>query len=374
MAGVSVTPVQTRKEMKAFIDLPWDLYRDDPHWIPPIKSQVAKLLSPGHHPYWEFSRRELFLARRGSEVVGRVAAIVDDHYNDYQQEKMGTWGFFECRRDPEAATALFAAATGWVRQQGMEFLRGPLNPSLNYEAGILVQGFDSRPTLFMTYNPPYYLELVMLSGFRKEKDLLTYLTSRDHKPPEWAMSLGERLVQKQEVTIRTLDPKRFDEEVRLLTQIYVECWGQNWGFVPPTVAEVRDMVQNLNPIIDLDLAFFLYVGEEPVGVCIVIPDITPLLQRFNGKLGLRALIKKHLYWSEITGCRGFILGVKEEYRQVGAPLVALHYLIRAAEKKLQYHYVELGWNLEDNQAINLLYEEGGLRPHKRYRIFRKDLV
>ena len=134
------------------------------------------------------------------------------------------------------------------------------------------------------------------------------------------------------------------------------------------------MVNSIYPILDIDLAFFLYVQDEPMGVCVVLPDVTPLLKRFNGKLGLGALFKKHLYWNEINGCRGFILGVKEEYRQVGAPLVALHYLMEAAENKPQYYYVELGWNLEDNQAINLLYEEAGLRPHKRYRIYRRDLV
>jgi hypothetical protein len=374
MAGVSVIPVQSKREMKTFVDLPWELYQDDPYWIPPVKSQVIQLLTPGRHPFWAFSRRQLFLAMRGSEVVGRIAAIVDDHYNEYQQEKMGVWGFFECQRDPEAAGALFAKAIEWVRQQGMEFIRGPLNPSLNYESGLLVHGFESRPTFLMTYNPPYYPELVKLSGFRKEKDLFTYLSTRDIKPPEWAMNLGERLAQKQEVKVRRMNPKHFDDEVRLLTRLYVECWGDNWGFSPPTASEVRDMVSSIYPIFDFDLAFFLYAQDEPMGVCVVLPDVTPLLKRFNGKLGLGALIKKHLYWNEINGCRGFILGVKEEYRQVGAPLVALHYLLEAAKNKPQYYYVELGWNLEDNQAINLLYEEAGLRPHKRYRIYRRDLV
>jgi hypothetical protein len=374
MAGVSVIPVQSKRDMKTFVDLPWELYRDDPHWIPPVKSHVIQLLTPGRHPFWAFSRRELFLARRGDEVVGRIAAIVDDHYNEYQKEKMGNWGFFECQRDPEAAGSLFATAIDWVRQQGMEFIRGPLNPSLNYESGLLVHGFESRPTFLMTYNPPYYPELVKLSGFKKEKDLLTYLSTRDNKPPEWAMNLGERLAQKQEVKVRKMNPKYFDDEVRLLTRLYLECWGDNWGFSPPTASEVRDMVTSIYPIFDFDLAFFLYVQDEPMGVCVVLPDVTPLLKRFNGKLGLGALIKKHLYWNEINGCRGFILGVKEEYRQVGAPLVALHYLMEAAKNKPQYYYVELGWNLEDNQAINVLYEESGLRPHKRYRIYRRDLV
>ena len=373
MAGVSIIPVKSKQEMKIFVDLPWELYQDDPYWIPPVKSQVAKLLTPGSHPFWQFSRRELYLALRGYEVVGRIAAIVDDHHNDYQKEKMGIWGFFECRRDPEAAAALLGTAIQWVRREGMEFIRGPLNPSLNYEAGLLVQGFESRPTFLMTYNPPYYHELVKLSGFRKEKDLFTYLSTRDDRLPEWALNLGERLAEKQEVVIRKMDPKHLDDEVHLLTRIYTDCWGDNWGFSPPTVAEIRDMVHAIYPIFDPELAFFLYVQGEPVGVCIVLPDVSPLLKRFNGKLGLGALIKKHLYWSEINGCRGFILGVKEEFRQMGAPLVALHYLLKAARNKLQYYYVEMGWSLEDNQAINLLYEESGLRPHKRYRIFRRDL-
>ena len=375
MAGVEVVPVRRRQEMRAFIELPWKIYRDDPQWVPPIKSKVAHLLDPERHPFWRFAQRELFLARRGPEVVGRVAAILDRRYNDYQQEKMGAFGFFECTRDPEAAAALFAAAGAWVRDQGLTFLRGPLSPSLNYEAGLLVQGFESPPTLLMTYNPPYYLELVKLSGFRKEKDLFTYLFTPEHRPPAWTLELGERLLSRGEITVRRMEPRRFDDEVRLLTGIFIDSWKNNWGFSPPTFEEVRAMVQEIYPIIDLDLAFFLLFKGEPVGVCIIIPDLNPLLKRFNGKLGLGALVKKHLYWHEITGFRGFILGVKEDYRQMGAPFVALAYLMRmAAAKKADYAYVELGWNLEDNQAINLLYEEGGLTPHKRYRIYRKDLV
>ena len=159
----------------------------------------------------------------------------------------------------------------------------------------------------------------------------------------------------------------------LLNRIYNECWARNWGFVPMTVEEMRDSIKEMMPFADTDLTFFIQYKEEVVGVCFIIPDISPLLKRLDGRLGLGALIIKYLYSSEIKGVRGLIFGVKEEYRQMGVPFVAFNYLMEMAKKKENYQYIELGWNLEDNEAINRLYDEGGARPHKRHRIYRKDL-
>jgi hypothetical protein len=271
------------------------------------------------------------------------------------------------------AIALFAAAQDWLQRQGLTFMRGPMNPSIFYEAGLLIQGFDSPPTLMMTYNPPYYPELVKYCGFRKEKDLYAYYLTRDYQMPPWALPLAERLAAKTEVSVRSMNPKQFDAEVALATDIFNECWANNWGFTPLTFDEMRDTFKDILPMLDTDLTFFLYYKDEAVGVCVLIPDVNPLLRHFNGKLGLSALIKKHLYWSEITGLRGLILGVKEQYRQMGLPLVTLHYLMQRLLNKPQYHYLEMGWNLEDNYAINRLYEEGGLVPHKRFRLYRKEI-
>jgi hypothetical protein len=372
MASVEVVPVRRRAEMKAFIDLPWTIYQGDPNWVPPIKSDLSRLLDPRKHPFWKFSERELFLARRGSEIVGRIAAIIDQNYNRYHNESMGIWGFFESARDPEAAVALFAAAEGWVREKGMAFIRGPLNPSTNYEVGLLVEGFDSPPALMMTYNPAYYAELVRYCGHKKEKDLFAYRFTLGTEVPDWTLGLAERLREKGEITIRLGDRGKIGAELRLMNRVYNECWAQNWGFVPMTDEEILESSKDLVQIWDPDLAFFLLHRGEPVGVCLILPDVNPLLKRFNGKLGLSALIKKHLYWSEVIGLRGLLFGVKEEYRQMGLPWVAFDYLFRKLREGKRYQYIELGWNLEDNQAINRLYEEGGLRPHKRYRIHRKD--
>ncbi len=373
MASIEIIPVRRRAEMKAFINLPWRIYKGDPNWVPPIKSDIAKLLNPKKHPFWKFSYRELYLAKRGSEVVGRIAAIVDGNYNRYHKEKMGIWGFFECTQDPEAAAGLFAAAERWVRVKGMEFLRGPLNPSTNYEVGMLIQGFDSPPTLMMTYNPSYYPELVHLRGFSKEKDLFTYLITWDTQLPDRALTLIERVMQRGKITIRQFDHRNLKNDLLMMNHIYNECWANNWGFVPMTEGELNETAKNIARILDTDLAFFLYYEDEPAGVCLTLPDINPILKRLNGRLGLFALIKKHLYWSEISGMRVLLLGVKDKYHRIGLPMVAFGHVYRAVKKKNQYKYLELGWTLEDNNAANRLIEACGVKPYKRYRIYRKDL-
>ena len=373
MSRVDVVTVRRGADMKAFVNLPWKIYGQDPNWVPPLKSDMARLLNPKKHPFWKFSERELFLALRGSEVVGRIAAIVDRHYNQYHNQKMGIWGFFECENDPEAAVTLFSAAEDWIRKKDIAFMRGPLNPSTNYEVGLLIRGFDTPPCLMMPYNPPYYQEMVHFCGFRKEKDLFAYRFDRDFQPPVWTTALAERLAQKDEITIRQFSRNNLNADLKLMNDIYNECWAHNWGFVPMDDNELKETARQMSIILDTELAFFLYYKGEPVGVCLILPDVSPLLKRLNGRAGLFALITKKLYWPEVTGLRGLLLGVKEQYHQMGLPLVVFDHLMRVLRSKEQYQYLELGWNLEDNDAINRLYEEGGARPTKSYRVYRKDI-
>lgn len=367
-----VVPVVTKTQLKAFIDLPWRIYQNDPNWVPPIKSDLAKLLTPGRHPFWEKAERALFLAYRNGEPVGRIAAILDHHYNTYHHALIGAWGFFECRRDPETALALFAAAENWVKEKGMNHFRGPLNPSINYEMGMLIQGFDMPPVLGFPHNPPYYHELAVQAGLSKEKDLLTYRFTNEFKPPRWLKDLAEKTYRSEEIVIRSADRSKLKSEVHLINAIYNECWADNWGSVPMTEAEIDQVVKEIIHFVDTDLTFFLYLKDEPVGVSLVLPDINPLLKRLDGRGGLMALIKKHLYWSEIIGLRGYILGIKKKYRQMGLPLAAYHHLMQILARK-QYRYLEFGWNLEDNQAINQLYEEAGGHPYRRFRVYMKNL-
>ena len=179
-----------------------------PTGFPPSRRRFAGCWTLVKHPFWEFSERILFLARRGSETVGRIAGIIDRHYNEFHNEKMGIWGFFECADDPEAAAALFSSVETWVRQQGMTFMRGPLSPSTNYETGLLIEGFDYPPALMMAYTPPYYPGLVESCGFSKEKDLLAFLIDGDYRLPEWMDRLAEKIAKKKGVQHQALSSKR----------------------------------------------------------------------------------------------------------------------------------------------------------------------
>jgi hypothetical protein len=374
MSEVEIVSVETAGQMKEFVDLPWRIYAGDPNWVPPLKKVVRHMLDKDSHPFWRFSERLLLLAKRGNETVGRIAGIIDGNYNDFHRTGMGIWGFFECFDDRDAADALFSRVEEWLRKKGMTFLRGPLNPSTNYEIGMLYEGYEHPPTFMMPYNPRYYHDLVESAGFRKEKDLQSYYVDRSWQPPEWMMKLGEKVMQRGDVTIRHARFETLEKDVKLIKNIYDQCWNKNWGYVPMTDGEVEELTKELARFADPELVFFIYVKDEPVSVGMSVPDINPLLKRLNGKIGLLGAIKFLLYRKEIRGMRGLIFGIKEEYRQLGLPFVGLQYLFRVADRTDKYNYLELGWNLEDNDAINVLEKEGGARPFKKYRIYGKSFA
>lgn len=372
MTKVEIVPVSTDSELTDFIDLPWKVYPRECNWVPPLKKAVRHLLDTRKHPFWKFSECRLFLARRGSETVGRIAAIVDGNHNRYHNELMGAWGFFECLNDREAAAALFDSAEKWVREKGMTFLRGPFNPSTNYEIGLLIEGFEYPPTIMMTWNHPYYVSLVEQSGFRKEKDLFALNLHQEDQPSERIQRLIRRIKRDPNIRSRNGSPKDVDSEMALIGEIYRSAWADNWGFVPMTDEEMREMGKNLLPIMKEELTFFLYYKDEVAGVAMVIPDVNPLLKRLNGKIGLLGPFKYLLYRHEIRGLRGVIFGVKKQYQKLGLPLVAFDHLEKVLRNDMRYQYLELGWNLEDNDAINKFELEGGAKILKKYRIYRKD--
>ena len=373
MAGIEIITVERESELKDFIDLPWEIYAEHPRWVPPLKKEVRRALTPGKHPFWEFSERILFLARRGSKTVGRIAGIIDCHNNQFHDEQMGVWGFFECADDLEVAAALFSSVETWVRRRGMTFMRGPLSPSTNYEAGLLIDGFDYPPALMMAYNPPYYPRLVESCGFIKEKDLLAFLIDGDYRLPEWMDRLAERMAKKRGIRIRPSHPKDVDSEFALIREIYNTAWSGNWGFVPLSDNEMKDIQKNVMEFTDPDLAFFIYYEDEPAAVCVIFPDMNPLLKRLNGRIGLLGLLKYLLYRREIKGLRCLMFGIKEKFRQLGLPMLAFHHICKVVRKKEKYHHLEMGWTLEDNESINSLIEEAGAKRYKKYRIFRKPL-
>jgi hypothetical protein len=372
MAGIEIVVVEGGSELKEFITLPWKLYAQYPRWVPPLKKEIRRLLDPCRHPFWSSAERRLFLARRGSQAVGRIAGIIDRHYNEFHNEKMGSWGFFECADDPEAAAALFSSVGTWARRKGMTFMRGPLSPSTNYEVGLLIEGFNDPPVLMMAYNPPYYPMLVESCGFTKEKDLLAFLIDGDYRLPDWMDRLAERIAKKG-IHIRPSRPKDADSEFALIREIYNTSWSSNWGFVPLSENEMRDIQKNVMEFVDPDMVFFIEYEDEPAAFCVIFPDMNPLLKRLNGRIGLMGMLKFLLYRREINGLRLLMFGVKEQFRQLGLPMLAFQHIYKLAREKEKYRYLEMGWTLEDNESVNSLIEEAGARRYKKYRVFRKPL-
>lgn len=373
MDDLDIIAVSGRSDMTDFIGLPWKIYAECPQWVPPLKKEVRRMLDPLKHPFWEFSERILFLARRGSETVGRIVGVIDRHYNQCHGEKMGIWGFFECVDDAEAAAALFSSVEAWAHQKGMNFMRGPLSPSMNYETGLLIEGFDYPPAVMMSYNPPYYQRLVESCGFKKEKDLFAFEIDGEYHLPDWMERLAGKIAKKNGVHIRNVNTKDRDGEFALIREIYNDSWSGNWGFVPLSVHEMQDIQKSVRPFADPDLVFFIYYEDDPAAVCVIFPDINPLLKRLDGRIGLLGLPKALIYRREISGLRLLMFGIKEKYRQLGFPMLAFHHIYQIAREKSRYTHLEMGWTLEDNEAINSLIEEAGGRRHKKYRIFNKLL-
>ena len=371
-----VKPVRTKQDFALFLDLPWSIYEPGSLWTPSLKSQDRELLTPGEHPFWESARRELFLVYRQERPVGRIAAIVDEKFNAYTGETCGAFGFFECENDQEAAHALLEAARSWLAEQGMTFMRGPLNPSTNYTCGLLVDGFELAPTIMMPWNPSYYPELLESWHLRKEQDLFAYLIERSRiSPPDWLNEEVARLKAEARFTCRTSSKATLTEDIRTMLELYKISWAQNWGFAPLSDGEADQLVKELKGILDTDFFVLFFHNNEPAAGMVALPDMAPLLRRLDGKLGLSTLWHWWRSREEIRGGYRIILfGIREEFRLMGLPLLLLDYMLEKARQKPDFQWVEGSWVLEDNVAVNELIEDFSGRLTKRYRIYRREIT
>lgn len=373
--ALEIQPVLTANELEAFVDLPFSLYAHSPLWTPPLKKQELALLSPGRHPFWETARRQLFLARREGRPVGRIAAIIDGKYNTYAKENCGSFGFFESEDDTEVAFGLLDAARSWLEGEGVDFMRGPLNPSANYSCGLLVHGFDEPPAVMMPWNPPYYAMFIEKWGMRKEEDLFAYVVERSKLEPKgWLAEEVARLKAEGKFTCRASSKATMDYDIRAMLELYRISWAENWGFSPLSEGEAEEYVKELKSIIDPDFFVLFFHEGQPAAGMVALPDMAPLLRRLKGKLGLAA--PWHFWQSrkEIKkGLRTILFGILPQYRLYGLPLLLLNYMLEAASSKPELEWVEGSWILERNLAMNDLMEDFSGRLAKRYRIYRREL-
>jgi hypothetical protein len=381
-SAIQIVPVTTQAQRHTFARFPWQLYRNDPHWVPPLFGDRLKLLDPQGHPFWEHAEQQLFLAMRGPDVVGTISAHVNHRHNQIHHDRVGFFGFFDFIHDPDVPRALLDAAADWLRARDMEAIRGPENPSQNEEVGLLVDGFDRPPVILMTYNPPYYQDAIEAAGFEKAQDLYAWMIPTSifdydvQRLPRKFLRVAEQAQQRPDVVIRKIDMKNFDREVEIAKQVYNAAWEANWGFVAMTDHEIEHLGDELKFIIDPDLVYIAEVNGEPAGISLGIPDVNQALLKARprpNRWSLPLTLGRFLWHRRhIDTFRLMIMGVVPKYRTIGIDAVFYVITARAAFRK-GYEWCEMSWILESNDMMNRIIQRLGGHIYKTYRIYQKPL-
>lgn len=378
-----ITPVSGKADLKAFVDLPWSIYANDPNWVPPLKDEVYGLLTPGKNPFHEHAEHQYFLARRGADVVGRISAHIDHQALSMPPEQgmgpgTGNFGLFEAK-DAATGAALIATAEQWLRDKGMTRVLGPISLSIWEEPGLLVTGFDHPPTVMMGHNSPAYQAMIEAAGYVPAKTLNTYeLDITQEFPP-----LIQRIVQSGErnerINIRRVDKSKFDRDAAIILSILNDAWGNNWGFVPITDSEVAFTGKKLKPIVFEDLIRIAELDGEPVAFMMTLPDLNEPLKGMNGTL-FPFNWAKLLWWLRKPRCRTMrvpLMGVVQRLQSSRMASQLAFMMIEYIRRDAVAHYGatrgEIGWVLDDNQGMNAIAEAIDSKVNKSYVIYQNTL-
>jgi GNAT superfamily N-acetyltransferase len=375
VTSLVVKPVTSRAEQKQFVNFPWKLYEGDPNWVPPLLSEHWRLLGYRSHPFHDDAEMQTFLATRNAQVCGRVAAIVNHAYNRRTNEKLGFFGFFESIDDPEVAHALLETASAWLRERGMTVVRGPANPSLNYEWGLLIEGFDTPPTFMITYNKPYYAKLLEGCGLTKSQDLFAFWGHIDmvSKLDRKLWFIGNEARTRFNVTTRQMNRRRFRQEVEMFLRVYNAALVGTWGFIPLSNGEIKALAAGLKHLIAPELTVVAEVDGQPIGACLGLLDFNPRIKAIDGRLfpfGFLRLISNR---RAITKMRVVSINVVPEYQRWGLGVVLLGGLIEPMQA-WGIQDVEFSWVLESNTLSRGSLEKGGARLDKTFRIYDRNIA
>ena len=371
---VVVRPAVSWRDHRRFQRLAWSIYAGDLNWVPPILAQERQLLGWGQHPFFDNAEIVTLLAERGGRAVGRLAAIVNHVHNRKYNERRGFFGFFECVNDAMVARSLFEVAHTWLRQRGMTTVRGPVNPSLNYTCGLLVDGFDRPPCFLMTYNPPYYAALVESCGFAKSQDMYAYevdmsrlaaLTAR-YKPAVSAALESFKLV------IRPFDPGKYQQQTETYLNIYNRSLEGTWGFTPLQPREARHIADELRHVIVPQLAVFAEIGGQPIGAVLALLDYNQILRKLNGRLFPFGFVRLLTGRRHITAARVMAITMVPGYQSAGLGIVLLDNLVGAVAKWGIERY-EFSWVLESNVRSRGTLERAETKITSTYRLYDKAL-
>jgi hypothetical protein len=373
---LQVRPVNDRNEIRRFIRLPWSIYSDDPVWVPPLLLERKEHLSP-HNPYFEHARYQSWLAYRNEEPVGRISAQIDKLHIDRYQDDTGFFGMIEAEDNPETFKLLFDTAEHWLRNHGMHRVLGPYNLSINQEPGLLVDGFDTPPCVMMGHAPPYYGARIEENGYQKAKDLFAYTIDGDFKHTPAMQAIVKRA--KKRVTIRSLQKASFNEDLKIIEDVFNDAWSENWGFIPFTEAEFKQLGKDFKMLVDFELVKIAEVDGAPAAFLVVLPNINEAIRDLNGRLLPFGWVK--LLWRLKVRfpqtARIPLMGVRKQYHDslLGAALAFMVIqAVQAPGLKRGVKKVELSWILEDNKGMNDIIESIGGYVYKTYRIYSKNLT
>ena len=375
--SVEIKQHQPGKDLKDFIQVAFEVYRDDPAWVPPLHMEITDRLTPEKNPFFEHAEVALFTAWKDGKAVGRISAQIDHEHLRIHEDNAGFFGFFDTVDDQEVASALIAAAEDWLASRGMTVMRGPFSLSINEETGLLVEGFDSPPTIMSPHHRSYQGALAEAAGLQKVKDC--YGWKHQVVPaPARAQRAWEAITSLPEVRFRSVNPRNLKKEVRDILDVFNDAWQHNWGFVPATDAEAKKMAADLQLILDKELSFFAEIDGQPVAICVCLPNLNEVIFDFGGKLN-PVTVGKLIWRLKIRGpksARLMLLGIRTDLRgkKRYAPL-AMAVIAELVRRGLRqgYEWAELGWTLEDNGLINAAIRSMGATIYKRYRLFEKPI-
>jgi GNAT superfamily N-acetyltransferase len=376
MPKYDIIEVDSKADLDNFIKVQFDIYRGNPNWVPQLISESRKFFDRRINPFFQHSEAKFFLARKNGQAIARIAGIINNRHNKFNEEKTGFFGFFECPDDQGLANELFGLAAEYARTAGMDTIRGPANYSSNDDWGWLLDAYDSPPVFQMPYNHRYYLKLAENYGFVKSKDLIAYFLDDSVPIPEKALKIDALIRRKYKLTIRPVEIKKLESELQIVREIYNKAWRQNWGFVPLTEEEIDHVADDFRKIMDPNIIFLAFAEDQPAAFSLTLPDINHIFRKMKGRLFPFGIF--HFLWHtkikkiSATGVRMLAMGVIPEYQKRGIDNMLYIETYRRGIAR-GYHWAECSWILEDNKPMNNSLLALGATPYKHYRLYEKKL-
>ncbi|MCD6122914.1 MAG: hypothetical protein J7K04_13840 [Spirochaetales bacterium] len=373
MPNVEIKTVNTNRERLRFIKMPWLIYKNDPHWVPPIIADQKSFINPKKGVFFEHGKAKLFLAIRDGKPVGRISAHINTLHDEIYNDGKGFFGFFECENNQETADMLFRAAEHYLKSQNRKFVEGPMSFGIYDEIGLLVDGFDTDPYVLNVHNPEYYQKLVENAGYKKSVDWYAYRGATNQKVDEKMYRLKDRVMKQPGLTIRKIYPhENFKRDAAIVKHIFSTAWNKNWGHVPLTDSEFNRIAEELTRLVVPDLSFIAEINGQAIGFALSIYDANVAVKKINGRLFPVGFIKLLTNLKKTDRFRHILMGVLEEYRNRG---IEIAFYVNIAEQayKLGFSEIEMSLIVENNEPMRNSLKHLPVEIYKTYRIYTKDL-